>query len=82
MQKTPAVAYFDHKIKTTPRRKMYEQIEDAPLKKIDRHFLYDVIEGLSYKELSEKYNKSESRIYQWKRQLYELLSKYDYQHLS
>lgn len=81
MTKTPAVAYYSRKIRTTTRSQLYDQIEDAPLKRADRNFLYDIIEGLSYKELSLKYSKSESRIYKWKRELFERMHKYDTQKL-
>lgn len=82
MTKTPAVAYYTRKIRSTPRSRLYDEIEDAPLKKQDRNFLYDIIEGLSYKELSIKYCKSQSRIYKWKRELFERMHKYDTQKLS
>lgn len=81
MYKTPAVAYYSRKIKTTKRSTLYDQIEDAPLKKAERNFLFDIIEGLSYKELAIKYCKSESRIYKWKRELFERMHKYDTQKL-
>lgn len=82
MRRSPAVAYYERKIRTTRRSVLYEEIEDAPLKIMDRNFLHDVIDGLSYKELSVKYCKSTSRIYRWKRSLFERMHKYDLQNYS
>lgn len=79
MTKTPAVAYYARKIRSTKRSVLYDEIEEAPLKKLDRNFLYDIIDGLSYKELSVKYCKSTSRIYRWKRSIFERMHKYDLQ---
>ena len=81
MTKTPAVAYFTRKIRTTSRNALQAEIEDAPLKDQDRNFLTDIIAGMSYKELAAKYRKSESRIYKWKRKIYETMTKYETQKL-
>lgn len=51
-------------------------ILDAPIRTKDMDFLQDCITGLSYKELAEKYSKSEARICQWKRRVYEQLFYY------
>lgn len=80
--KTPAVAYYTRKIRTTDRIVLLDQLDRAPLRKNDRRFMFDVIEGLTYKELAEKYNKSESRIYSWKRELFEKLTLYDRQNTT
>lgn len=77
MEKTPAVAYYTRKIRTTDRILLSEEIERAPLKKQDRYFLWDIVEGLTYKELAAKYNKSEARIAQWKREIFERMTMYD-----
>lgn len=82
MEKTPAVAYYTRKIRTTDRIQLSEEIERAPLKKLDRHFLWDIVEGLTYKELSVKYNKSEARIGQWKREIFERMTMFDRRRMS
>lgn len=55
---------------------MQTELMQAPIKAQDRQFLLDILEGMSYKELSIKYNKSISRIAQWKRNLYDKLADY------
>ena len=81
MKKTNGVAYISRKIKTTSRSDMRNFIADSPLRKRDRDFMDDILEGLSYKELEEKYNKSQARIAQWKRTIYETLQRYEYESL-
>lgn len=75
--KLPATAYYTQKIKKTNRQVLLQELASAPIKKIDYAFMLDIIEGVSYKELAEKYHKSEARIYQWKRTLFERLHQYD-----
>lgn len=82
MNKTPAMAYYSRKIRTTDRVTLSEEIENAPLKKMERHFLWDIVEGMTYKELADKYNKSEARVYQIKRKLFEFMTMYDRRRLS
>lgn len=77
MRKSPAVAYYAHKLKITPRSKIIIELEEAPLSHKDKIFMKMILEGASYKELSEAFNKSEARIYQWKRQLFERLTEFD-----
>lgn len=77
MKKTPAVAYYSHKIAITNRKELYAELEDAPIKLRDWAFLSDIIEGLSNQELSLKYRKSPARISQWKRRIFEHLHEYD-----
>lgn len=77
MNKTPAVAYYSRKIRTTDRETLFNEIENAPLKKMERYFLWDIVEGMTYKELAVKYNKSEARIYQIKRKIFEFMTLYD-----
>lgn len=55
---------------------MRNLILEAPIRKKDIDFLQDCVIGLSYKELAEKYGKSEARICQWKRKVYEQLFYY------
>lgn len=74
--KTPAVAFITAKVKVTSRKAMQEIILNAPIRARDMDFLQDCITGLSYKDLAEKYSKSEARVYQWKRQVYEQLFYY------
>lgn len=77
MKKTPAVAYYCHKIAITNKKELYAELEDAPIKLRDWAFLSDIIEGLSNQELSRKYKKSPARISQWKRRMFEHLHEYD-----
>ena len=81
MCKSPAVAYYTRKIRSTSRQKLYDEIEDAPLRKKDRYFLLDIVEGMTYKELAGKYYKSEAAIYKWKRKVFESMFRYDMQHI-
>lgn len=78
MYKTPGMAYISRKIKTTSRTEMNAFIADSPLKARDKNFMQDILEGLSLKELQSKYDKSESRIAQWKRSTFEQLFQYEY----
>lgn len=75
-RKTPAVAFINHLIKTTGRNDMLTILQASPLRQKDINLLLDYIEGATYKELAAKYAKSEQRIYQWKRKIYENLHFY------
>lgn len=79
MYKTPGMAYITRKIKLTPHTEMKEFVLDSPLKNRDKVFMFDILDGLSYKELEIKYEKSEARIAQWKRSIFEQLHQYEYQ---
>lgn len=81
MQKSKPVAYVTYKIRTTDRIELLEQLKHVPLTNTNYNFVLDIISGMSYKELAEKYHKSESRIYKWKRQIYEDLHNYDMRQL-
>lgn len=71
-RKTAAVAFWSRHTRTTPIPTLEKEIMDAPVKEIDRKFLQDAcIKKLSYKELAEKYYRSEKTIYAWKRRLFE-----------
>lgn len=52
-------------------------LQNSPLKSKDQLFMIDEKE-LTYKELAQKYNLTESGIYQRKRRLYEQLHRYEY----
>lgn len=80
-RKTPAFAYYNHKIKTTRKSILIKEWQDAPITNLDLEFLQGILNGLSYQELSEHFNKSESRIGQWKRSLFEKLHRFDMQKL-
>ena len=82
MEKSKSIAYVTFKIKNTDRIELLEQLKHVPLTDISYKFLLDIIAGLSYKELAAKYHKSESRIYKWKREIYEQLYKFDMRKLS
>lgn len=75
-RKTPAVAYITHLIKTTSRTKLLDILLDSPLKTRDINLIIDYADGMSYKELAERYHKSVQRINQWKRSAYEQLAYY------
>lgn len=81
MTKTPGMAYISRKIKITPTKLMRKFVNESPLKKRDKLFMQDILEGLSLKELEAKYQKSESRIAQWKRSIFEQLHYYEYENL-
>lgn len=80
--KTAAVAYIAQKIRTTSRSQLIREINDAPLKKKDREFMFYVLDGLSYAQLAEIYGVCEGRIYQWKRSVFEKLHRYDITRLA
>lgn len=75
--KLPAIAYYTYKVRTTGKRELIEELKNAPISEKDFNFLLDIINGFSYKQLADKYEKSEARIYQWKRNLFERLHRYD-----
>lgn len=77
MRKSPSVAYYIIKIRTTPKSALYAELEDAPLRSREYAFISDIIEGLNMKELSDKYNLSQSRIAKWKREIFEKMHSYD-----
>ena len=59
MRKSKPVAYCENKIMTTERSSLYRQLEEAPIKRIECEFMKDIADGMQYKELAEKYNKSQ-----------------------
>lgn len=77
MTKTPSVKYYTRKIRTYGRDELYEEIDNSPLNTRDYAFLADIVEGLTNRQLQEKYNKSASRISQWKRAVFEQMHAYD-----
>lgn len=81
MTKTSGMAYITRKIQTTSRIQMEQFIEDSPLKNKDKIFMLDILNGMSLKELEYKYEKSQSRIAQWKRSTFEKLHYYEYAQL-
>ena len=76
-KKSPSVAYFDKKRRTTKKSEFFDWLDDSPLSAKDYALISDVVEGLSNKELANKYHKSESRIARWKRDVCEKLQEYD-----
>ena len=76
-KKSPSVAYFDKKRRTTKKSEFYDWLDDSPLSAKDYALISDVVEGLSIKELADKFHKSESRIARWKRDVCERLHEYD-----
>ena len=76
-KKSPSVAYFDKKRRTTKKSEFFDWLDESPLSTKDYALISDVVEGLSNKELADKYHKSESRIARWKREVCEKLQEYD-----
>lgn len=76
-KKSPSVAYFDKKRRTTKKSEFYDWLDDSPITAREYAFICDVVEGLSNTELAEKFHKSESRISHWKREVCETLHEYD-----
>lgn len=77
MTKSKPVAYCERKFMTTSRKSLLQQLEDMPIKRSDYAFIVDVINGMPYKELAEKYNKSVSRIGKWKHDVCAKILQYD-----
>lgn len=75
-RKTPPVAYITRILKTTGRAEIGAMLEDAPLTEQERAIITEYAQGMSYKEMAEKHNKSPARIYQLKRKAYESLHYY------
>jgi len=80
-RKTPAFAYYNRKLKTTRKSVLLTEWQDAPITQIEFEFLQEILNGKSYQELAEQFNKSVSRIGQWKRSLFEQLHRFDMQKL-
>ena len=77
MKKTNAVAYYSYKIQTTSRTLLINEINEAPLKIKEKTFILDIVDGLSYRELAQKWQISKSRVSKWKRTLFEKLHQAD-----
>lgn len=77
MKKTNAVAYYSYKISHSNKSILLKEINEAPLKNKEIQFLLNIIEGDSYRELSQKWHISESRVAKWKRSLFEKMQQYD-----
>lgn len=76
-KRSPAVSYVYKKIRTTPKSVMLEMLHDSPLTARDLSLIEDLILGLSIKELSDRYNLSQSRILKWKREVCEKVQRFD-----
>lgn len=61
------------KIRLLSQSNFNEFIKESPLTDIEKELMMDVRKGLSNKTLSQKYNKTISRIAQWKHSIYEKL---------
>lgn len=75
--KSPSVAYYEHKIKTTKKSQLLIEWSDAPLTEKERQFLVDVLERTPLKELSAKYYMTDSGISKYKRRIFEKLHQFD-----
>ena len=76
-RKSPSLAYFYKKIRTTRKSELFDWLDDSPLTTREYAFISDVIEGLSLTELSDKYHKTPSRCSHWKREVCEKIHEYD-----
>lgn len=75
--RTPEAAYYNRKIKTTSRRQLRTEWEDAPLTRRDKEFLLDLAEGDTLKELADKYCISVSGVSKWKLRVFKILHRFD-----
>ena len=81
-RKSPSLAYFYKKQRTTSKSELYDWLDDSPLNSRDYAFISDVIEGFSLTELSDKYHKTASRCSHWKREVCDRLQEYDIANLK
>lgn len=81
-KKSPSVTYVCKKVKTTRKSVLLEQLKDYPLTDTEYNLLCDAIAGLSITELSDRYNKSPSRISQCKREICEKIHAFDIANLK
>lgn len=72
-RKSPPIAFITRLIRTTSRPELIALLDNSPLRTNDKAMLLDYADGMSYKEIGEKYHKSTARVYQWKRSTYEQL---------
>lgn len=82
MKKSPSLAYFYKKVRTTRKSILFEWLDDSPLTTREFAFISDVIEGLSLVELSDKFHKTPSRISHWKREVCEKIHAFDIANLK
>jgi hypothetical protein len=75
--KSPSVAYYNNKIRTTKKSQLLIEWADAPLTEKEKSFLLDVLEKLPLKELSSKYYMTDSGISKFKRRIFEKLHQFD-----
>lgn len=76
-KKSPSIVYVYKKIRTTKKSVLLTQLKESPITESEYSFICDIISGQSIKELSAKYNKTPSRISQWKRELCEKIHAFD-----
>lgn len=76
-KKTEKTNFINKKLKVMSVSEFDNYLKEIPLKDDEKSFLTDIYHGLSYEELSEKYEISTSRVYKKKRNIYEKL--YDYE---
>lgn len=81
-RKSPSVAYFYRKVRTTKRSELFAWLNDSPLTTIEYAFIHDIICGLSLAELSAKFHKTPSRISHWKREVCDKIHEYDMANLK
>ena len=76
-RKSPSLAYFDKKVRTTRKSELFDWLDDSPLTTREYAFISDVIEGLSLVELADKFHKTPSRISHWKKEVCDKLQEFD-----
>lgn len=76
-RKSPSINYFYKKVRTTKKTVLMEQLQESPLTLAEFNFILSIIDGMSIKELSEKFHKTPSRISQWKREVCEKIQTFD-----
>ena len=77
MKKSPSVAFFYKKIRTTGKDELETYLRNAPLNYNELQFMLNVIEGYTNTELSYLHQKSRSRVAQIKRELFTRLHAYE-----
>lgn len=75
--RTPETSYYHRKMRTTSRRQLIAEWEDAPITRRDREFLRNIAEGDTLKELAEKYGLSVSAVSKWKTRVFVILHRFD-----
>lgn len=76
-RKTPAVAYYEKKLKITKKTILFQEWEEAPLTEREKNFLKDVYFCIPLKILSENYGLTISGISKFKKKIFEKMHNFD-----